>query len=226
MQEKQPVSHGILTPIQRNFLTQFRTLPDAEAFYLTGGTALAEFYFGHRLSFDLDFFTTETGLIRPFSLLMEDALRQHGFTLKPVRRMETFAEYEAQSGGTSVRIQLAYDSPFRFAPPMRTPLGLVNDYLDLTVDKLLAFFGRAEPRDAVDLYFILQETDFRELVDMAARKDPGFDLYWMAHALMKVSSFPDEGERWPVQVLKPFDAVALKQQFADLAHRLLADIQR
>jgi hypothetical protein len=48
----------------------------------------------------------------------------------------------------------------------------------------------------------------------------------MAHALMKVSSFPDEGERWPVQVLKPFDAVALKQQFADLAHRLLADIQR
>jgi predicted nucleotidyltransferase component of viral defense system len=31
----------------------------------------------------------------------------------------------------------------------------VNGYLDQCVDKLLAYFGRAEPRDAVDLYFIL-----------------------------------------------------------------------
>jgi hypothetical protein len=150
MQEKQPVSHGILTPIQRNFLTHFRTLPDAEAFYLTGGTALAEFYLGHRLSFDLDLFTTEAGLIRPFSLLMEDALR----------------------------------------------------------------------------YFILQETDFWELIDMAARKDPSFDPYWMAHALMKVSSFPDEQERWPVQMLQPFAPLAIKDHFVRLAYTILERIQR
>ncbi|MDP1547610.1 MAG: hypothetical protein Q8L87_16500 [Anaerolineales bacterium] len=37
-----------------------------------------------------------------------------------------------------------------------TALG-INDYPDLRVDKLLAYFGRAEPRDAVDLYFILQK---------------------------------------------------------------------
>jgi len=34
-------------------------------FYLTGGTALAEFYLAHRKSFDLDIFTTEKGIIIP-----------------------------------------------------------------------------------------------------------------------------------------------------------------
>ncbi len=50
---------GLLTPLQREFLRLFAGLPDQERFYLTGGTALSEFYLGHRLSFDLDLFTNE-----------------------------------------------------------------------------------------------------------------------------------------------------------------------
>jgi predicted nucleotidyltransferase component of viral defense system len=33
----------------------FSELPESEMFYLTGGTALAEFYLAHRKSYDLDF---------------------------------------------------------------------------------------------------------------------------------------------------------------------------
>ena len=54
---------GLLTPIQRSFISEFASLPDQEQFYLAGGTALAEYYLGHRLSFDLDFFTAEAPLI-------------------------------------------------------------------------------------------------------------------------------------------------------------------
>lgn len=221
---KKPTPHGTLNKIQIEFLNQFSQLPDASAFYLTGGTALAEFYLGHRLSYDLDLFTTVTGLIRPFAFLMETTLSQQGFSLRPLRRLESFAEYEVTFADDSLRIQLAYDSPFRFAEPVPTSLGLVNDYQDIVVDKLLAFFGRAEPRDAVDLYFILQEVDFWELVDMASQKDTGFDLYWMASALMKVSTFPDEMERWPVQMLQPFSPSELKERFAQLARSILSRI--
>jgi hypothetical protein len=35
---------GLLTPIQRAFLSAFASLPDQSAFFLTGGTALSEFY--------------------------------------------------------------------------------------------------------------------------------------------------------------------------------------
>lgn len=187
---------------------------------------MAEFYLGHRLSYDLDLFTTVTGLIRPFALLMETTLSQQGFSLRPLRRLESFAEYEVTFADNSLRIQLAYDSPFRFAEPVPTSLGLVNDYQDIVVDKLLALFGRAEPRDAVDLYFILQEVDFWELADMASQKDTGFDLYWMASALMKVSTFPDEMERWPVQMLRSFSPSELKQLFAELARSILSRIGR
>ncbi len=40
---------GLLTPIQRAFIAGFAALPDQAQFYLAGGTALAEYYLGHRL---------------------------------------------------------------------------------------------------------------------------------------------------------------------------------
>ncbi len=152
-------------------------MPDAGRFYLTGGTALAEFYLGHRRSFDLDLFTAEQGLIVPFSRIAQERFAQEGFSVRIVRRLASFAELELGWKDEEVRVQFALDSPYRFAPPVKTPLVLVNDFQDLIVDKLLAFFGRAEPRDAVDLYFILKSEDVWELVKLAAQKDPGFDLY-------------------------------------------------
>jgi len=94
------------------------------------------------------------------------------------------------------------------------------------VDKLLAYFGRAEPRDAVDLYFILQKEPLAPLLEQAAQKDPGFDLYWFAIALNRCEKFPDEIERWPVKVLKPFEPVVLKKTLLDLAIKIMGDIKR
>jgi hypothetical protein len=220
MNVRKPQSKGLLTKGQREVLKAFRNLPDADRFYLTGGTALAEFYLGHRRSLDLDLFTAEQGLIVPFSRIAEAHLSQTGFSVRVIRRLESFAEFEAEWKGEKVRVQFAFDSPYRFAPPVETSLVLVNDFQDLVVDKLLAFFGRAEPRDAVDLYFILETQDFWGLTELAAKKDPGFDLYWLALALDKVQDFPDELERWPVEMLQPLSLHKLK----DRCHTLSLEI--
>ena len=53
-------SKGIVTRQQKKILQAFAQIPDSERFYLSGGTALADFYLAHRKSFDLDLFTTET----------------------------------------------------------------------------------------------------------------------------------------------------------------------
>lgn len=45
---------GILTRVQRRVILAIAELQDSAHFYLTGGTALAEFYLGHRKSYDLD----------------------------------------------------------------------------------------------------------------------------------------------------------------------------
>ena len=115
------------------------------------------------------------------------------FLVKAVRRYETFVEFEVSAKGDSTKVQLSYDLPFRFENPVDSDIGVkVNDYTDLIVDKLLAFFGRTEPRNAIDLFFILKTEDFWKLIELAKQKDPGFDLYWLPIALHKIKNFPDD----------------------------------
>lgn len=60
---------------------------------------------------------------------------------------------EIEMKGEETKLQLAYDSPLRFANPVDSDPGVrVNDHEDLIADKLLDFYGRVEPRDAVDLF--------------------------------------------------------------------------
>jgi hypothetical protein len=223
MSESKPINgFGTLTPLQKDFMEILASLPDKGQFYLAGGTALSEYYLGHRLSFDLDYFTGTDNLILPLSYQIENACQVKGWSLKVVRRFSTFVELLLEKNNESLKIDLALDSPYRFEHPVLSNEGIyVNDYPDLRTDKLLAYFGRAEPRDAIDLYFILQKESPDLLLEQAAQKDPGFDHYWFAIALNRCQNFPDEMERWPVKMLRPIDPHALKQTFSDWAIKLM-----
>lgn len=219
-------SKNILTPLQKEVLTFFSKIKDSTYFLLTGGSALAEFYLGHRRSFDLDMFTSEKELILPFSRTLEEEMKKQ-FSVTVTRRFETFVEYEIGIEKESVKLQLAYESPFRLEPPIESPLGVkINNYRDLTTDKFLAFFQRAEPRDAIDLFFILKSEEFRKLTQQAAQKDPGFDLYWMAVALSRVIEFPEDLQRWPVEMVLEVKIQDLKKLFSDLSANIMDDIKK
>jgi hypothetical protein len=126
-----------------------------------------------------------------------------------------------------LKVDLTLDSPYRFAPAEEGDAGvLVNDFTDIKADKALAFFGWAEPRDAIDLYFLLQRTNLEDLAKLARQKDTGFDLYWFAIALNRTANFPDEIERWPVKMLVDCDPAALKRSFQGLAMKILAENTR
>jgi hypothetical protein len=216
---------ALLTPIQKQVLALFAGLPDQERFFLTGGTALAEFYLGHRLSLDLDLFTSEGELILPFSRQVEAASLQRGLSVTVTHRFTTMVEFLFAHGEETVRMDLALDSPFRLEPPFLSAYGVwVNNLTDLKADKVLAYYGRAEPRDAVDLYFLLQQASKESLLTLAGRKDTGFDLYWFAVALGRALAFPDELERWPVKMLASFNPTELKRTFQEWAMQLLADL--
>ncbi|NOH01031.1 MAG: nucleotidyl transferase AbiEii/AbiGii toxin family protein [Chloroflexi bacterium] len=213
---------GTLTPLQKEFMEILAGLPDKDQFYLAGGTALSEYYLGHRLSFDLDYFTGTENLIIPLSYQIESTCRKRGLSLKVVRRFATFVQLLVEHKEESLKVDLALDSPYRFEPPVLSTEGIfVNDYFDLRTDKVLAYFGRAEPRDAVDLYFILQKEPAELLLSQAVQKDPGFDPYWFAIALNRVEKFPDDLERWPIKMLKSLNVKELKKTFLDWAVKLM-----
>ena len=218
----EPQSHHLLTALQYEFIHIFVQIPDHSNFYLTGGTALAEYYLGHRLSFDLEFFTSEDGLIQPVSFQFEEHVKKSGLQVNVVRRMTSYVEFLISDENEVLKVDLALDSPYRFHDPVLCSPGIwVNNYEDLAVDKTLAYYGRAEPRDAVDLFFILKDIDHKTLLEKAKQKDPGFDLYWFAIALNRSLNFPDEPERWPVNMLMEWNPKEIKRVFGALVVEIM-----
>jgi hypothetical protein len=218
----------IISPLQKRLLHDIASLQDTKHFYLAGGTALAEFYLGHRRSYDLDLFTVEADLVFHFSRTLEKSLgSQSDYLVRPIRRFESFVELEAEGYGEKVQVHLAYDSPFRWGEPLQSEYGVnVNDYQDLVVDKVLAFFGRWTQRDAVDLFEIMRKEEIDPLLDMAKEKDPGFDLYWFAAALVEVEKYPDDIAKWPVDLIVEIDAKLLKESFLELSHEIMDRIKQ
>lgn len=218
---------GTITALQKDLLYDFGQIQEASYFYLTGGTALAEFYFGHRRSYDLDFFTSEKNLLIPFIRRVETELAGKHYKINVVRKLEDFAEYEVDKEGETVRLHFACDSPFRFEDPQPSDFGVrINDYRDLIADKILTFFGRWKHRDAIDLFFILRKEPIENLLEMAKKKDPGFDLYWFNMALKEVDAFPDDIAQWPVDMLVALDVQELKNKFSCLAREIMDKIRR
>jgi len=218
---------GTFTPLQRQLFSDLGNIPDINNFYLTGGTALAEFFLGHRHSYDLGLFTHERGLLIPFLTVLERGLNEASYLTKVIRRFESFVELQVEQGGENVQIHLAYDSPFRFEAPQPSEFGVnINNYKDITVDKLLTFFGRWTHRDAIDLFFILKKESIDNLLGIAKQKDPGFDLYWFAVALNQVEDFPDDIEKWPVDMLIEVDAEELKKDFLNLSQYVMGKIKK
>ena len=186
----------ILTNLQKKILLRFSELNDKEAFYLTGGTALSTIFLKHRRSNDLDFFTNIEELILPLSQKLEASLIKEGFKVERLRVFHSFVELSVSSDNDSTVVHFALDSPFRFEQPSgfdEIPGIKVDSLIDIATNKLLAFFGRAELRDFIDIYFLVKEHFNKiELIEKAAQKDPGFDLYWLGIAMERINDFTDD----------------------------------
>lgn len=186
----------ILTKLQKKILLVISPLPDKDAFYLTGGTALSAFYLKHRRSNDLDFFTNVEEIIFPFSQKIERVLNQDGIKIERKRGFSSFIEFWVTSENESTVIHIALDTPFRFEEPkefQEFPGIKVDSLIDIAVNKLLALFGRAELRDFIDVYFLIKEHFSKnDLIEKATKKDKGFDLYWLGVAMERIEGFPDD----------------------------------
>lgn len=217
----------ILTDLQRKILNIFSAQPDEEAFYLTGGTALSAFFLKHRKSHDLDFFTSVEELILPFSQKLELRLKQENLKVERLRGLHSFVELSVSGQEDSTMIHFALDSPFRFEHPFESeefPGAKIDSLIDIATNKLLALFGRAVLRDFIDVYFLVKERfNKSELVEKAAMKDPGFDLYWLGVAMERIDDLPDDSPDMYLLV-RPCVMRELKEFFRDWRKEIRKEI--
>ena len=132
----------------------------AKTFYLSGGTALAEFYLHHRYSDDLDFFTANEDFpqfeTEKFAQAIKKAVGANDITYRRLhdRRIFFFAKNKEE-----LKVEFTY-YPFSQIAEAQDIDGLKVDSLeDIAANKLMALFDRIEPKDFVDLHFILKKTD-------------------------------------------------------------------
>jgi len=143
--------------------------------YLAGGAALTVAAASSRISMDIDLFhDSREALLATF----EDdrrILSGAGYSVEPRRQFPSFVEAIVRRAGSSVVVEWAVDSAFRFYPLVREPGSLPTLHpFDLATNKVLALIGRLEPRDWIDLIAChdrIQPLGF--LCWAACGKDPG-----------------------------------------------------
>lgn len=174
----------ILSPFHKKVLSIFAALEESRAFYFTGAMALSAYYLHHRLSEDIDMFCPEENLIPIMAMKFSKALTSQGIEVETVRSFGSFWEGVLKEGEEEIRFQLAYDTPFRLGDLSEKDGINVHALDDLAAGKLLALFARSEDRDFIYVYFLVQENEYtmQQLIELARRKDPGLDEYYLALA--------------------------------------------
>lgn len=163
---------GVLSDLQQRVALIFSALPEAEPFVLAGGAALIVRGDVDRLTRDLDFFGLAPGDVDRVVPVLEAALRAADMTCDRRQFAPGFARLVVSDGREQTEVDVAADA--RLLPVEASRYGPVLSAEELAVDKVLAIFGRAEPRDFVDLAALEPRFGLEHLCKLAAEKDRGF----------------------------------------------------
>lgn len=178
----------------------FRLLSDfwGAGFYLTGGTALTRFYYGHRFSEDLDLFfdgvNYDESRFRVMGTKLTDCIhRKHD--LEVTIESEFFKRMFVQ-GPVPMKIELVFE-PYRRAGEFMRLQGLcVDSKENMAANKISSVSGRKMTKDFFDLYYLLREIAFADAVAFAAYKHVPLDYEGIMLAVGDMLSSPSslEGE--------------------------------
>ena len=208
--------NNILTSNQKAFLHAFAKSELRDTFRLTGGTALSAFYLEHRLSEDLDFFSSEKV---PLSVL-ESFLK----TIDTIKDISFSRLFDRQI--FNLRTRDAGDLKVEFTAYSLASIeeyvsvnGLrIDGFLDIVVNKLCAIADRVDAKEYVDVYCALMSSDLslKRLMDFAERK---CDIKGIRHVLKsRLLQIPGGISKLPLR--RPLTEDEVKALF----ERLLRDI--
>ena len=143
---------SILTPSQDAFLRAFFEQQAAQQFFLTGGTALAEFYLRHRHSEDIGLFTLDDAAFRevPGSLPVV-ALNLGGNFEERFSTISFRQVFIRVSNQPELKIDLVRDVGPQFGEHQHFGNVIVDPQLNIAVNKVTALFARAAAKDFVEL---------------------------------------------------------------------------
>ncbi|MDI6792855.1 MAG: nucleotidyl transferase AbiEii/AbiGii toxin family protein [bacterium] len=178
--------------------------------YLAGGTALA-LQLGHRISYDLDFFTAEEF---EEEILLSKIKKIPGFQLERTAWKTILGKFK------DVRFSIFY-----YEYPLLYPtkkFGMINvlDVRDIAAMKIGAIASRGVKRDFVDIYFICRETMSLEETIQAYDKKYRNLATTAIHIIKSLIYFDDAEEQEMPHMLKELDWPEVKNFFKGEVKRI------
>lgn len=215
----------ILSNFQKQVLDKFKKSSLAKKFYLSGGTALAEYYLKHRKSEDLDFFTQEElnlGEIKKFSVALEKIIPLDKIEYQKGFGLFSFFYYPR---GEVAKYKIDFGQyPFGPIEELKDFNGIkVESFYDIAVNKAHTISIRPRSRDFVDMFFILQKRkdwNFKDLVKTGQEKfGISVDPIQLGQSLMQVRTLSD----MPI-MLKEINLKEIQKFFLNEARALKEEI--
>lgn len=177
-----------------------------QGFYLAGGTALA-LRLGHRISLDLDFFSSENRLLGSDRLALFESLKTTG----PVQvTEEKDMAYHLVVGNTSVSL---FHYPYPRLRPTQEWRGIsVAAVEDIAAMKISAIVGRGARKDFIDLYRACRVLGLAGALRAARRKFPDHRDFIVQSSRALVYFEDSEKEPMP-KLLERFSWSAIRAYF-------------
>lgn len=146
-------------------------------FYLSGGTALAEYYLHHRYSEDLDFFSETEFDPAAISVALKNIQKKVSFRSitfeQSFNRNLFFLHFDREV----VKTEFTY-FPFPRIEPLkkRGSIG-IDSLLDIAVNKVFTIYQNPRARDFIDLFFILQKQKTWSIDSLTKKAKIKFDWH-------------------------------------------------
>jgi hypothetical protein len=202
-----------VTPAMRQVLAGFGKSVLGRDFYLAGGTALA-LQIGHRLSVDLDFFSSAYSDIPSLLEPLRMALRPFTADLADA----AWANLVLLVRGVRVGF---YGYGYELVAPLGEADGMALASLaDIGLMKLDALLGRASRKDFHDLYAICQCLSLSELLALAPRKYPSVRDF-AAQAARHMVYFERADQETPVPLFEDTSWEIVKAWFRQQAKEIV-----
>lgn len=198
-----------ISPDTQTVLESLAELSFVKKYYLAGGTACA-LYYGHRLSYDLDFFSSDP--VDPTAI---------SHKLENLGKLEIQQASEGTWLGSINQVKLSF---FEHLYPL---VGEENEWasiriaskLDIGCMKLEAIGSRGIMRDFVDMYLLSKELGLDAIID-AARQKYSATNYSELHFLRALTYFEDADMSIPPTMLVDWEWNEVKRYFESEVKRL------
>jgi hypothetical protein len=162
---------------------------------LAGGYAVSAHGIGDRPSGDVDLFTSwqHRAEFPELKAAVIAALEAAGYKVSVIMSAETFTRLTLTdpAEGAEEKIELSVD--WRAHDPVQLAVGPVLHADDAVANKVCALFGRALPRDFLDVDAAIMSGRYtrEQLLELAAEADHGFDRLLFADALGALTQITD-----------------------------------